>query len=380
MKITYNKPYTTGLEIQYIADAIKKGHLSGNGYYTKKCQDWFVNRYSFQKSLLTTSCTDALEMSSILLNLVPGDEIIMPCYTFVSTANAFALRGAKIRFVDSHPNNPNLDESKIEELINKNTKAVVVVHYAGISCNMDRIMEICERNKLILIEDAAQAIDNFFTDKNGKKLALGSLGDLATFSFHETKNIQCGEGGLLIINNNKYLKRSEIIWEKGTNRSSFFRGEIDKYGWVDIGSSFLPSEINAAFLWSQLEELSKIQSERLLIWNKYYNSLQNWAEINNVKLPEIPSYSGLNAHIFYLVFQNFEIRQAFIKKKKNHDIQCVFHYQSLNQSSYYKSISSWNSVKYPNSDKFSECLVRLPIFVGLDVDIVIKKVFEFNGI
>ena len=262
--INFNEPYCTGNEPKYIQDAINRGKLSGNGYYTKKCQHFLEEKLGVKKCLLTTSCTDALEMCAILLDIQPGDEVIMPSYTFVSTANAFVLRGAKIVFCDSRPDHPGMDESLIEGLLTEKTKAIVPVHYAGVACDMDKIMSIAKQHDLFVVEDAAQAIDSHYKGK-----PLGSIGHLAAFSFHETKNISSGEGGALIINDDRFLERSEIIWEKGTNRSAFWRGEVDKYGWVDIGSSFLPSEITAAFLWAQLESLEKIQEQRKSIWNAY---------------------------------------------------------------------------------------------------------------
>ena len=265
--IPFNKPYLTGKETEYIHDAVNTGKISGNGKYTKLCQTFFEERYGIKKCLLTTSCTDALEMAAILINIQPGDEVIIPSYTFVSTANAFVLRGAKIVFADSGKENPNIDVQTLEALITSKTKAIVPVHYAGIACDMDTIMDLANKYNLYVIEDAAQAVDSFFTGKDGVKKALGSIGHLAAFSFHETKNIISGEGGMLAINDNQFIARAEIIWEKGTNRSAFFKGEVDKYGWVDIGSSFLPSEIIAAFLWAQLENLETIQAKRKEIWN-----------------------------------------------------------------------------------------------------------------
>ena len=315
--IPFNKPYFTGKETNYIADAVVKGHISGNGFYTKKCQSFFENRYGFHKCLLTTSCTDALEMAAILLNIQPGDEVIAPSYTFVSTVNAFVLRGANIIFVDSREDHPGMDEDKIEELITSRTKVIIPVHYAGIACDMDKIMALADKYNLFVVEDAAQAIDNYYINSNGEKKALGSIGHLAAFSFHETKNIISGEGGMLVINDPQFEKRAEIIWEKGTNRSSFFRGEVDKYGWVDIGSSFLPSEIIAAFLWAQLENLDKIQERRKEIWDKYYLSIKDWGVKNNFRLPFIPNYSSNNAHMFYLVSDSLKHRSRLINNLKN---------------------------------------------------------------
>ena len=270
LKIPFNKPFLSGHELKYIKDALNTGKISGNGKYTQLCHEFFQKKYNFKKCLLTTSCTDALEMAAILIDIQPGDEVIIPSYTFVSTANAFVLRGAKIIFADSEKRTPNIDTEKIEALITSKTKAIIVVHYAGIACDLNKIHKIAKKYKLFVIEDAAQSIDSYYNDK-----PLGTLGHLATFSFHETKNVISGEGGMLVINDEHFLKRAEIIWEKGTNRSAFFRGEVAKYGWVDIGSSFLPSEITAAFLYAQLENLEKIQNKRITLWNNYFKYLKS---------------------------------------------------------------------------------------------------------
>lgn len=368
--IPFNKPYLTGNETSYIEDAVKSGKISGNGKYTKLCQSFFEDRYQIKKALLTTSCTDALEMAAILIDLKEGDEVIMPSYTFVSTANAFVLRGAKIIFADSLPNHPNMDTSKLEALITQKTKAIVPVHYAGVACDMDEIMQLATKYNLYVIEDAAQAIDNYYISKKGEKKALGSIGHLAAFSFHETKNIISGEGGLLAINDEKFSNRAEIIWEKGTNRSAFFRGEVDKYGWVDVGSSFLPSEIIAAFLWAQLENLDTIQARRKEIWNTYYNILQSWASKNEIALPWLPEYATNNAHMFYLVCKDLNQRTALIEQLKTHNIMAVFHYISLHTSPFYNG--KHDGRELANTDRFSDCLVRLPLFYELDE----KKVVE----
>ncbi|WP_430399717.1 dTDP-4-amino-4,6-dideoxygalactose transaminase [Flavobacterium sp.] len=375
MKIPFNKPYLTGRETEYIADAVASGKISGNGKYTQKCQKYFEYTFGFKKSLLTTSCTDALEMAAILIDIKPEDEVIIPSYTFVSTANAFVLRGAKIVFVDSMPNHPNIDATKIEALITDKTKAIVPVHYAGVACDMDTIMELAAKYNLYVIEDAAQAIDSYYIGKDGVKKALGSIGHLAAFSFHETKNIISGEGGMLAINDEKFIERGEIIWEKGTNRSAFFRGEVDKYGWVDIGSSFLPSEIIAAFLWAQLENLNNIQEVRKAHWNKYNTELKNWADKNNIKLPEVLDYASNNAHMFYLTCENLEQRSALIKHLKENDILAVFHYISLHDSPFYKE--KHDSRILPETDKFTDTLLRLPLFYELDIKEVISKLLEY---
>ncbi len=372
--IPFNKPYLTGKETQYIEEAVKSGKISGNGIFTQKCQQFFESNYGFKKALLTTSCTDALEMAAILIDIKEGDEVIMPSYTFVSTANAFVLRGAKIVFADSMPNHPNMDATKIESLITSKTKAIVPVHYAGVACDMDTIMDLAKKHNLFVIEDAAQAIDSYFIGSDGVKRALGSIGHLAAFSFHETKNIISGEGGMLAINDEQFINRAEIIWEKGTNRSSFFRGEVDKYGWVDIGSSFLPSEIIAAFLWAQLENLENIQNTRKAHWNNYYNSLSEWAEKKNIKLPILPEYATNNAHMFYLVCANLEQRSSIIQELKKKEILSVFHYISLHKSPFY--LDKHDGRELPETDNFTDCLVRLPLFYELETGTIIECILQ----
>ena len=358
MIIPFNKPYLTGKETKYIEDAVASGKISGNGIFTQKCQHFFEEDFGIKKALLTSSCTDALEMCALLLNIKEGDEVIMPSYTFVSTANAFVLRGAKIIFADSKPNHPNIDETKLESLITKKTKAIVVVHYGGSACDMDSIMALSKKYNLYIVEDAAQAIDSYYKGK-----ALGSIGHLATFSFHETKNIISGEGGLLAINDEQFIDRSEIIWEKGTNRSAFFRGEIDKYGWVDLGSSFLPSEVTAAFLFAQLESLKKIQEQRKKIWNLYYSELKILEEQGQLSLPNIPNYATNNGHLFYLICKSIEQRTALIAFLKSNSVTAVFHYLSLHKSPFYKNEYIGDALK--NSDRYSDTLVRLPLYYEL---------------
>ena len=364
--IPFNKPYLTGKEMQYIEDAVKSGKISGNGLFTKKCQEFFEKEFGFKKTLLTTSCTDGLEMAAILADIKEGDEVIVPSFTFVSTALAFVRQGADIVFADSYSNNPNIDADQIEALITKKTKAIVVVHYAGVACDMDKIMSIANKHGIIVIEDAAQAIDSYYISKDGTKKALGSIGHLSAFSFHETKNIISGEGGMLCINDDRFIQRAEIIWEKGTNRSQFFRGEVDKYSWVDTGSSFLPSEIISAFLWAQIENMRDIQDKRIKIWNRYYEGLSSFepVSIKKAKLPLIPEYATNNAHMFYLVCDNVDDRTRFIQHLKDKGILSVFHYLSLHKSSYYEKYSTRKS-ELPNSDMFSDCLVRLPLFYEL---------------
>jgi dTDP-4-amino-4,6-dideoxygalactose transaminase len=374
--IPFNKPYLSGNETKYIEEAVASGKISGNGNFTQKCQLYFENKLGSYKTLLTTSCTDALEMCAILLNVKEGDEIIMPSYTFVSTANAFVLRGAKIIFVDSRKDNPNIDEAKIEALITKKSKAIVVVHYAGVACEMDAVMSIAKKHNLFVVEDAAQAIDSYYKGK-----PLGSIGHLAAFSFHETKNIQCGEGGLLAINDEQFIQRAEIIWEKGTNRSAFFRGEINKYGWVDIGSSFLPSELNAAFLWAQLENLDNIQERRKEIWNSYYFGLKEMSKKNNVKLQLIPKNTTNNDHMFYLLCNSYKERASLIKYLRSNNIYAVFHYLSLHKSEFYTNYSKKKSNKnLLNSDRYENTLLRLPLFYQLSLDnvnFIINKINNF---
>lgn len=371
MKILFNRPHMTGKETQYIHHAVENGKLSGNGEYTKKCQKFFQERYGFKKCLLTTSGTDALEMCAMLCDLQPGDEVIIPSYTFVSTALAFLREGAKVVFADSMKRNPNLDAEAIEALITPRTKVIVPVHYAGVACDMDRIMAIAEKHNLLVVEDAAQAIDSFYRSPNpltsNPLTPLGRIGHLAAFSFHETKNITAGgEGGLLVVNDERFIRRAEIIWEKGTNRAEFFRGEVNKYGWVDMGSSFLPAEINAAFLWAQLENLDEIQSKRKSLWETYYKLLKPLSEKGFFSMPDIPDYASNNAHMFYLVCRNLEERTALIKHFKENDILAVFHYLSLHSSAYYAD--KHDGRELPECDRYADSLVRLPMFYELSIE------------
>jgi len=370
--ISFNKPYLTGKEAHYLYQSVLSGKISGNGDFTKKCHQFFQEKYGFKKCLLTTSCTDALEMAALLLNIKAGDEVIMPSYTFVSTSNAFVLRGAKIIFADSYENNPNIDASKVEALITPKTKAIVVVHYAGIACDMDTIMAVAQKHNLFVVEDAAQAIDSYH---NGKP--LGSIGHLAAFSFHETKNIIAGEGGMLVINDEQFAQRAEIIWEKGTNRAAFFRGEVNKYGWVDVGSSFLPSEIVAAFLYAQLENLEDIQAKRVSIWNQYNKGLLPLAQKGCFQMPEIPDYATNNAHMFYLKCNSIEERSELIDTLRSNKVHAVFHYLSLHKSEFYQD--KHDGRELANCDAFADKLVRLPLFYELsndDVQRVIDAIYE----
>ena len=367
--IVLNKTYLTGKESKYIGEALQM-QASGNGMFTKKCHQFFTQRYGFKKALLTTSCTDALEMAAILLNISPGDEVIVPSFTFVSTANAFILRGAKIIFADSLTDHPNIDVGKLEQLITSRTRAIVAVHYAGVAVDMDPLMELASKHNLFVVEDAAQAIDAYY-----KKKPLGGIGHLGCFSFHDTKNIVSGEGGLLVINDDRFIERAEIIWEKGTNRSAFIRGEVDKYGWVDVGSSFLPSELIAAFLYAQLEHLEEIQKRRMAVWKYYENRIGPLASAYRLTPPQIPGYATHNAHIFYLTCNNGQQRDFLSKTLKKAGIQAFFHYPPLHLSKYHLQANKPENLE--NAIKFSEQLIRLPLFVELeakDQEFILKEI------
>ena len=367
--IPFNKPYLTGKEAEYVRQAFEAGKLSGNGEFTKRCQAFFEKRYGFRKCLLTTSGTDALEMAALLTGVGPGDEVIVPSYTFVSTALAFLRCGAKVVFADSRDDEPNIDAAKVESLITPRTKVIAPVHYAGCACDMDAIMEIANRHNLLVVEDAAQAVDSFYTGKDGRRRALGSIGHIGCFSFHETKNIIAGEGGLLTINDERFVRRAEIIWEKGTNRAEFFRGEVNKYGWVDIGSSFLPAEAVAAFLWAQLEHLDEIQAERKRLWQNYWNFFSSLFPLPSslvIRLPKVPDYATNNAHMFYLLFPDLAKRSEFIAKMKAQGVSCVFHYLPLHSSEYYKAKHDGRALQ--NCDRYADTLVRLPLYYGLGPD------------
>ncbi|MGR4050035.1 dTDP-4-amino-4,6-dideoxygalactose transaminase [Kosakonia cowanii] len=373
--IPFNKPYLQGNELVYISQAVSGGKISGDGAFTKKCHEFFEKKYGFKKVLLTTSCTDALEMAAILLDIQPGDEVIAPSYTFVSTVNAFSLRGAKLVFVDSYSDNPNVDPVAIRNSITDKTKAIVVVHYAGVACDMAAIMAISEEFNIPVVEDAAQAIDSYYNDK-----PLGSIGTFGTFSFHETKNIISGEGGMLVINDERYIERAEIIREKGTNRASFFRGEVNKYGWVDIGSSFLPSDIIAAYLYAQLENIDSIQAKRKALWERYYSGLSNLAAKGYISLPVIPDFATNNAHMFYIVCESLDARSKLIDHLKKNNIHSVFHYLSLNKSEFF--LKDNEEITLENSDKFTNNLLRLPMYFELElaqVDEIVEKINSFFG-
>ena len=370
--INFNQPHLTGKEAHYMYEAVFAGKLSGNGKFTKRCQAWFEQRYGFRKTLLTTSGTDALEMCAMLCELKPGDEVIIPSYTFVSTALAFLREGAKVVFADSMKRNPNIDAETIETLITPRTKVIVPVHYAGVACDMDAIMTIAKKHNLLVVEDAAQAIDSYYKSQitNDKsQMPLGSIGHLAAFSFHETKNITAGgEGGLLVVNDERFVRRAEILWEKGTNRAEFFRGEVNKYGWVDTGSSFLPSEVNAAFLWAQLENLDDIQAKRKTLWNRYLERLEPLAKQGKFTMPDMPEYASNNAHMFYIVLPDLEARTGLLKYLKENGVGAVFHYLSLHSSTYYAPRHDGRAL--PECDRYADCLVRLPLFYDLDVETV----------
>lgn len=373
--IPFNKPFLTGKELEYIRQAVEAGKISGNGAFTQNCQRLLEQRYGFRKALLTTSCTDALEMAAMLAGIRPGDEVIMPSFTFVSTALAFVRQGAKIVFADSDLDHPNLNVDKVAALITSRTKVLVVVHYAGVACDMDAAMALAEKHGLLVIEDAAQAIDATY-----KGRPLGGIGHLGCFSFHETKNVISGEGGALVINDDRFPHRAEIIWEKGTNRAEFFRGEVNKYGWVDIGSSFLPSEITAAFLYAQLEQLDAIQTKRKTLWTAYRAGLFDLAKQGRIKLPALPLYASNNAHMFYIVCASLDERTALIAYLKAKGILAVFHYLSLHKSPFYAPL--YNGPELPNTDRFSDCLLRLPMYYDLEiaqVDTICARIREFHA-
>ncbi|MBI5818230.1 MAG: dTDP-4-amino-4,6-dideoxygalactose transaminase [Verrucomicrobia bacterium] len=375
IRIPFNKPYFTGKETDYIKESVASGKISGDGLFTKKCHQFFESRYGFKKALLTTSCTDALEMAALLCQIKPGDEVIAPSFTFVSTVNAFVLRGARIIFADSEAATPNIDVSAVEALITPRTKVIVPVHYAGVACDMDAILNLARKHGLLVVEDAAQAVDSFYKGK-----PLGSLGSMATFSFHETKNVISGEGGMFVANDAQFVNRAEIVREKGTNRSAFFRGEVDKYRWVDIGSSFLPSEIIAAFLYAQLEHLDEIQSKRRSLWNLYRRGLGDLESRGILKLPFVPDYATNNGHMFHVVCENLEQRDKLIEHLKDRGILAVFHYQSLHKSPFYEKKHDGRDL--PNSDRYTDCLLRLPLYYELstaDVGTIVDSVLSFFG-
>lgn len=360
--IPFNKPYCSGREQTYMAEVCRSMTMSGNGDFTKKCHSFFEDRYGFKKVLLCTSGTDALEMCAMLCNLNEGDEVIVPSYTFVSSAIAFIREKAKVVFADSGKDNPNITVETIEPLITPRTRVICVVHYAGVACDMDAIMALSEKYGIIVVEDAAHAIDSYY-----KGRPLGSIGHLAAFSFHETKNIICGEGGMLAINDERFVSRAEILWEKGTNRAEFYRGMVNKYGWCDMGSSFLPSEFNAAYLWAQLEQIDDIQQRRKLLWQTYYNALQPTIDKALFTLPQIPDYATNNAHMFYIVCKSLDVRTRLMGYLKENGVQSTFHYIPLHSSDYAKTHYT-DIVELPECDRYGDCLVRLPLYYELTED------------
>ena len=373
MEVLFNRPFITGRETHHLAQVAMSGKLSGNGPYTQRCQEFFEKRFGFRKVFLTTSCTDALEMSAILCSIQPGDEVIMPSYTFVSSANSFMLRGAVIRFADTYPHYPNIDPAEIAKLVTPKTKAILVVHYGGIACDMDAIMEIARLHNLMVVEDAAHSIDSYY-----KGRPLGSIGHFGTFSFHETKNIISGEGGMLAVNDERFIKRAEIIWEKGTDRAAFSRGEVNKYSWKDIGSSFLPSEITAAMLYSQLEMFDDIQAKRIKAWNQYYSCIKRADAKEFINLSSLPDYATVNGNMFFLVTGNPEERSALLDFLKKQGVYAVFHYLPLHSSEFYHEKHDGRSL--PNTDHFSGCIIRLPFYNEIkeeEIDYVVKTLIAF---
>lgn len=373
--IPFNKPPYTGNEEKYVLESIKSSKISGDGDFTKKCHNWFEEKLQCKKTLLTTSCTHALEIAAILLDIQAGDEVIMPSYTFVSTANAFVLRGAKIVFVDIRPDTMNIDETKIEQAITDKTKAIVPVHYAGVACEMEAIMELANRYKLFVVEDAAQGMMSSYKGK-----ALGTIGHLGAFSFHETKNYtSAGEGGLLIINDEKFVQRAEIIREKGTNRSLFFRGMVDKYSWVDVGSSYLMNDVSAAYLWGNLECADEINNDRLAIWQKYYDGLRELEKKGFIELPKIPDKCIQNAHMFYIKVKDLEERTALLEHLKDNEVNAVFHYVPLHSAPAGVKFGRFEGENiYTTSE--SEKLIRLPMYYKLDdheTNKILETIYKF---
>lgn len=358
--VSFNRPFATGREHRYIEEAIDGLRLSGNGRFTRLCQSWLEERTGSEKALLTHSCTAALEMAAILADIGPGDEVILPSYTFVSTANAFVLRGGVPVFVDVRPDTLNLDETKIEAAVTSRTRAIVPVHYAGVGCDMDAIGDIARRHGLLVIEDAAQGLMSTFRGR-----PLGGIGHMAALSFHETKNLICGEGGALLVNDPRFVERAEIVWEKGTDRSRFFRGEVDKYSWVDVGSSFLPSEIEAAFLWAQLEEADAITRARRDLWDAYHEAFASLEAEGRVRRPVIPPEHRHNAHLYYLLTENLEARTRLIAGLKERGIQALFHYVPLHSSPAGRRYGR-TAGDLPNTDAAADRLVRLPLWTGMD--------------
>ena len=375
VRISFNRPPFVGKETEYIKEAVEKnGMICGDGRFTKKCSQWMKERFQTKNVLLTTSCTHALEMAAFLADIQPGDEVIMPSYTFVSTADAFVLRGATCVFVDIRPDTMNIDETKIEEAITEKTKAIVPVHYAGVSCAMDEIMAIAKKYNLKVVEDAAQGVNAFYKGK-----ALGTIGDFGCYSFHETKNYSMGEGGAILFQDDRYLEPAEILREKGTNRSQYFRGQIDKYTWVGYGSSYLPSDMNAAYLWAQLEEADKINDKRLSIWNFYHEELKELEDKGVLERPYIPEYATHNAHMYYIKVKDLRVRTKLLAYLKEHGILSVFHYVPLHSATAGKKFGRFHGEDVYTT-KESERLCRLPMYYSLSLEEaaeVVKALKEF---
>lgn len=373
MNIPFNKPYIPNRTFKYIRESINTGHISGNGQFTHRCHNHLRSQFGFPNVLLTNSGTDALEMAAILMDIQEGDQIIMPSFTFVSTANAFILRGANIEFIDSESNFPNMDADKIEERLSSRTKGIVPVHYAGAACDMDKIMRLAQSNECVVVEDAAQGIGSYYGQK-----PLGSIGHLGALSFHETKNIQCGEGGMISINDPNLQARAEVIWEKGTNRTAFSRGKVDKYNWVDIGSSYLPSDLVAAFLLSQLEQEKQITQKRVALWNAYASGLKSLEAEGYISIQKPPDKSTNNGHLFYILVESLQVRDDLIRFLKERGIFAVFHYQALHRSPYFKD--KYKGPELPNADYFSDHLIRLPMFYDLtqdNQDYIVEHLYKF---
>jgi dTDP-4-amino-4,6-dideoxygalactose transaminase len=374
--IDFNVPPFVGTEFKYMKEAVDSHKICGDGSFTKKCDRWFENRFNAEKVLLTTSGSTALDMAALLCGLKPGDEVILPSFTFSSTANSFVLAGASLVFVDIRPDTMNIDEKKIEAAITDKTKVICPVHYAGVACEMDTIMEIAKKYDLLVVEDAAQGVMSTYKDKH-----LGTIGDFGCYSFHETKNYSMGEGGAIVINNPAFIERAEILREKGTNRAQFFRGQVAKYNWVDFGDSYLQSDLNAAYLWAQLEKADEINDNRLVTWNKYYEAFKSLADKGVVELPTIPKECVHNAHMFYLKCKDIETRQAYIKFMKDNGVSCVFHYVPLHSAPAGLKFGRFDGIdEYTTSD--SERLVRLPMYYNIleeDLSFVIEKTLEFFG-
>ncbi|MFM1876384.1 MAG: hypothetical protein RL266_2121 [Bacteroidota bacterium] len=374
MEIPFNQPLVLGTEQTLISKVFDAGRFAGNGEYGKYCQQKLEERFKFKKCLLTTSCTSALEFSALILDIGVGDEVIVPSYAFVTTANAFANRGARIVFADSREDHPSMDEKKVESLINSKTKAIVALNYGGVSCEMEALKAIAEKHSVYLIEDNAQGIGSYY-----KELPLGGIGNLGALSFHDTKNIHCGEGGAILVNDDALLERSEVVWDMGTNRKEFKDGKVNSYGWVDLGSSFYPSELNSGFLLAQLEQLEEVNTKRLGLWNNYYEAFRELEENGSVERPKVPAYAKHNGHTFYLITRSKDERDKLISFLAAKGIQATFHFQSLHRSVYYSG--KYSGENLPNSDRFSDCLVRLPLYQNMEnVQFrITQKVLEFYG-